>query len=72
MFIFSHENSFRKGCHFIVNHRWIGNSLLICILVSSSMLAIEDPVNYKSKTNDVCILLSFLCFVFRYNLKKVK
>ncbi len=53
LFLFTHDNRFRKACHFISNHRWFGNSLLVCILVSSIMLAAEDPVNYKSKTNEV-------------------
>jgi voltage-dependent calcium channel L type alpha-1D len=53
LFLFSYENRFRRACHFISNHRWFSNSLLVCILVSSIMLAAEDPVNYKSDTNDV-------------------
>ncbi len=57
LFLFSHENKFRRACHFISNHRWFSNSLLVCILVSSIMLAAEDPVNYKSKTNEVYFFL---------------
>ena len=55
LFVFSRLNRFRLTCHHICNHRWFSNSLLICILVSSTMLAAEDPVNYKSETNDVTI-----------------
>lgn len=53
LFMFTYENRFRRACHFISNHRWFSNSLLVCILVSSIMLAAEDPVNYVSKVNDV-------------------
>jgi hypothetical protein len=58
LFMFTYENRFRRACHFICNHRWFGNSLLVCILVSSIMLAAEDPVHYNSRTNDVSIFFS--------------
>jgi voltage-dependent calcium channel L type alpha-1D len=51
--MFTHDNGFRRFCHFVSNHRWFGNSLLVCIIVSSCMLAAEDPVNYGSKTNEI-------------------
>lgn len=53
LFLFKNENRFRRACHLICNHRWFGNSLLVCILVSSTLLAAEDPVRYESSTNDV-------------------
>ncbi len=64
LFLFSYDNRFRRACHFISNHRWFSNSLLLCILVSSIMLAAEDPVNYKSKTNDVININVFFFFFF--------
>ncbi len=60
LFLFAHDNKFRIACHYISNHRWFTNSLLICILVSSILLAVEDPVNYKSKTNEVQFFKFFL------------
>jgi voltage-dependent calcium channel L type alpha-1D len=72
LFLFTHDNRFRKACHFISNHRWFGNSLLVCILVSSIMLAAEDPVNYKSKTNDVSFpFASNLCILIIKSLFRI-
>lgn len=60
LFMFTYENRFRRACHYICNHRYFGNALLGCILVSSILLAAEDPVNYKSRVNDVSVI--FLSF----------
>lgn len=43
-FIFATDNKFRLFCHKVCNHRYFGNVVLVCILVSSFMLAMEDPV----------------------------
>lgn len=67
LFMFSYENRFRRLCHFISNHRWFSNSLLVCILVSSIMLAAEDPVRYNSPTNDVCFIIDNFCQNIRVN-----
>ena len=43
-------------CHFICNHSYFGNVVLVCIMVSSAMLAAEDPLNSNSERNKVTIL----------------
>ncbi|XP_035708740.1 muscle calcium channel subunit alpha-1 isoform X3 [Folsomia candida] len=50
-FVFSHKNRFRAFCYWFVNHNMFGNVILICILISSAMLAAEDPLNEKSERN---------------------
>lgn len=50
-FIFSHENRFRIFCHKIINHRYFSNIVLVCILISSAMLAAEDPIVERSYRN---------------------
>jgi voltage-dependent calcium channel L type alpha-1D len=59
LFIFGPKNRIRRACHYTCNHRWFTNSLLICILVSSILLAAEDPVRYESKTNDVLLYFDY-------------
>ncbi len=44
---------FRIMCHFICNHPYFGNVVLVCIMVSSAMLAAEDPLNSNSERNKV-------------------
>ncbi|XP_041984282.1 muscle calcium channel subunit alpha-1-like isoform X2 [Aricia agestis] len=46
-FIFSKTNPFRVMCYNIQNHSWFKNMILLCILASSLMLAMEDPVGSK-------------------------
>lgn len=50
-FLFSHENRFRRLCHRIINHRYFSNIVLGCILMSSAMLAAEDPIVENSNRN---------------------
>ncbi|XP_071748883.1 muscle calcium channel subunit alpha-1 isoform X29 [Lepeophtheirus salmonis] len=52
-FIFSSKNRFRILCHFICNHSYFGNIVLVCIMVSSAMLAAEDPLNSNSERNKI-------------------
>ncbi|KAG1664655.1 Muscle calcium channel subunit alpha-1 [Nymphon striatum] len=52
-FIFSHTNRIRVCCHKICNHSYFGNIVLACILISSTMLAAEDPLNSTSPRNQV-------------------
>ncbi|XP_076316388.1 muscle calcium channel subunit alpha-1-like isoform X2 [Tachypleus tridentatus] len=52
-FIFSNTNKFRVMCHRIINHSIFSNIVLVCILISSTMLAAEDPLNANSKRNKV-------------------
>jgi len=53
LFVFGYDNSFRKMCHFICNHSYFGNVVLVCIMVSSAMLAAEDPLNSNSERNRI-------------------
>jgi voltage-dependent calcium channel L type alpha-1D len=53
LFILSHTNPFRLFCNKIVNHSYFTNSVLICILVSSAMLAAEDPLQAQSYRNTI-------------------
>lgn len=52
-FIFSHDNSFRVFCHQVINHRYFSNIVLACILISSAMLAAEDPIVEHSYRNTI-------------------
>uniref|UniRef100_A0A7E4W8C3 Voltage-dependent L-type calcium channel subunit alpha n=1 Tax=Panagrellus redivivus TaxID=6233 RepID=A0A7E4W8C3_PANRE len=53
LFILSHTNPFRVFCNKIVNHIYFTNSVLVCILVSSAMLAAEDPLQAQSYRNTI-------------------
>ncbi|XP_014299103.1 muscle calcium channel subunit alpha-1 isoform X3 [Microplitis demolitor] len=50
-FLFSQKSRFRIFCHWVCNHSWFGNLILMCILISSGMLAAEDPLNATSDLN---------------------
>ncbi|CAH8493918.1 unnamed protein product, partial [Schistosoma turkestanicum] len=52
-FIFSPTNPFRVACHEICNHNYFNNIVLVCILVSSAMLAAEDPLDASSARNQI-------------------
>nr|CAH7712635.1 unnamed protein product [Callosobruchus chinensis] len=52
-FIFSPTNRFRVFCHWLCNHTYFGNIILVCIMVSSALLAVEDPIDSDSETNKV-------------------
>ncbi|XP_076760429.1 ca[2+]-channel protein alpha[[1]] subunit D isoform X2 [Xylocopa sonorina] len=56
-FIFSQTNRFRVFCHWLCNHSYFGNVILVCIMISSAMLAAEDPLSASSSRNQ--ILLKF-------------
>ncbi|XP_023340259.1 muscle calcium channel subunit alpha-1, partial [Eurytemora carolleeae] len=53
LFIFSHNNRLRKNCHWLCNHSYFGNVVLLCIMVSSFMLAAEDPLDSNSERNKI-------------------
>ncbi|XP_071960409.1 voltage-dependent L-type calcium channel subunit alpha-1D-like isoform X3 [Antedon mediterranea] len=53
LFIFSKDNRFRKASYLIVNHNYFSNVVLVLIMVSSAMLAAEDPVDKNSKRNQI-------------------
>ncbi|KAI1305813.1 Voltage-dependent calcium channel type D subunit alpha-1 [Halotydeus destructor] len=50
-FIFSPTNRFRVLCHKIIFDSLFGNILLVCIMISSSTLAMEDPLDSESPRN---------------------
>lgn len=54
-FFFSLSLSFRlrKACHWLVNLRHFDNTILVIILISSVLLALEDPVVENSQRNTV-------------------
>ncbi|KAK2156437.1 hypothetical protein LSH36_213g02000 [Paralvinella palmiformis] len=53
LFVFSNTNKFRVFCHAICNHSYFGNIVLACILISSAMLAAEDPLHANSERNQI-------------------
>lgn len=50
-FIFAQNNRFRIFCHWLCNHSYFGNVILVCIMISSAMLAAEDPLRAASPRN---------------------
>ncbi|XP_064631937.1 muscle calcium channel subunit alpha-1-like isoform X8 [Lineus longissimus] len=52
-FVFSHTNRFRIICHKVCNHSYFGNVILACIMISSAMLAAEDPLDANSERNNI-------------------
>ncbi|XP_063603712.1 muscle calcium channel subunit alpha-1-like isoform X10 [Penaeus indicus] len=60
-FIFSHTNRFRVFCHKICNHSLFSNVILVCILISSGMLAAEDPLRSDSQRN---VILNYFDIFF--------
>ncbi|KAL7065509.1 hypothetical protein AAHC03_04869 [Spirometra sp. Aus1] len=60
-FIFGPRNPFRRLCHYICNHPYFNNIVLVCILVSSAMLAAEDPLDASSYRN---IILNYFDYFF--------
>merc|ERR1719312_2371778 len=60
-FIFSQDNSLRIFCHWLQGHPIMGNFILVCILVSSALLACEDPLRSKS---DINITLGYFDYFF--------
>uniref|UniRef100_A0A182YN23 Voltage-dependent L-type calcium channel subunit alpha n=1 Tax=Anopheles stephensi TaxID=30069 RepID=A0A182YN23_ANOST len=44
---------FRQFCHWLCNHTVFGNIILLCIMLSSVMLAAEDPLNANSERNQI-------------------
>lgn len=44
---------FRVFCHWLCNHSHFGNLILVCIMISSALLAAEDPLITDSPRNKV-------------------
>ena len=42
-FVFSHRSTIRIVCHEIAHHKYFNNFIIICILISSICLGMEDP-----------------------------
>jgi hypothetical protein len=61
LFVFQPTNRFRRICNSIRSNTYFERSILLCILVSSICLAIEDPVNSDSNRN---MILNNLDYVF--------
>ncbi|XP_068707283.1 voltage-dependent calcium channel type A subunit alpha-1-like isoform X2 [Montipora foliosa] len=53
MFIFGPDNSIRRACHWVANLRYFDDFILVVILMSSILLAVEDPVHPNSTRNKV-------------------
>merc|ERR550532_1006749 len=60
-FIFSQDNSLRIFCHWLQGHPIMSNCILVCVLVSSALLACEDPLRSES---DVNITLGYWDYFF--------
>jgi len=60
-FIFSQDNSLRVFCHWLQGHPIMGNFILVCIIISSALLACEDPLKSKS---DINITLGYFDYFF--------
>ncbi|OAF71883.1 Voltage-dependent L-type calcium channel subunit alpha-1S [Intoshia linei] len=70
----SPTNKFRKFCWFICNHNYFGNLVLFAILVSSTMLAAEDPLYTNSQRNKILKYFDYIftgLFTIEVNLKIV-
>lgn len=52
LFVFRQENSFRKACFCVSDHFVFRGFILICILISSAILAADDPVRPSRDTTD--------------------
>ncbi|XP_076620083.1 LOW QUALITY PROTEIN: ca[2+]-channel protein alpha[[1]] subunit D [Colletes latitarsis] len=52
-FILSQTNRFRVFCHWFCNHGYFSNVILVCIMISSAMLAAEDPLSASSYRNQI-------------------
>ncbi|XP_053974550.1 muscle calcium channel subunit alpha-1 isoform X2 [Hylaeus volcanicus] len=52
-FIFSQNNRIRVFCHWFCNHGYFSNVILVCIMISSAMLAAEDPLSASSYRNQI-------------------
>jgi len=73
-FIFSHTSRIRIFCHWFCNHSHFGNVILVCIMVSSALLAAEDPIHANSTRNEIlgyCDYFFTSVFTFEICLKMI-
>lgn len=70
MMIMNEKNTFRVGCSKVVGHSNFDNFVLFLIIVSTFLLAIEDPFEYPlSKKKHVLEILDYiLSFTFLFEL----
>ena len=54
---------FRIFCHWVCNHSLFGNIILVCIMISSAMLAAEDPIDPNSQRNKVTIATFYFVYL---------
>ena len=54
LFLFSTNNRFRLFCHSLVSLKHFDHIMLVIIILSSIILAMEDPLVVSSRHNDVC------------------
>lgn len=59
---------FRVFCHWLVNHSTFGNVILLCIMCSSALLAVEKPIEPPGQVKFFFHSIDILdsCFVFRF------
>ncbi|XP_014661450.1 PREDICTED: muscle calcium channel subunit alpha-1-like [Priapulus caudatus] len=53
LFVFEPDNKFRIFTHKVCTHKYFGNTVLACIMVSSALLACEDPTQVYLVRNKV-------------------
>lgn len=74
-FIFSNTNRFRIFCHWFCNHSVFSNFILVCILVSSALLALEEPIkkedDFATKLLGNCDIMFTLIFTIELLLKTI-
>ncbi|XP_072155545.1 muscle calcium channel subunit alpha-1 isoform X4 [Bemisia tabaci] len=58
-FIMSQDNRFRVFCHWFCNHSTFSNVILACILISSALLAAEDPLTSENPRNKVLVYFDY-------------
>lgn len=56
----------RQACHWVVNLRYFDDFILVIILISSVLLAVEDPVNPDSSRNEVSADYQYLVLIFLF------
>ena len=53
LFVFTTDNRFRLFCHSVINMKHFDHIMLVIIILSSVLLAMEDPLDENSKKNEV-------------------
>jgi len=53
----------RVFCHWLCNHSYFSNVILACIMISSAMLAAEDPLQSETPRNEVSCFSCHCTFI---------